>query len=45
MLAQRCLRLLGQILAFCTAAAVAAQEVYKLPAVEHLRNLGCPTDS
>ncbi len=31
MLAQRHLRLLGQILAFCTAAAaVAAQEVYKL---------------
>ena len=40
MLAQRHLRLLGQILAFCTAATVAAYEVYKLvyklPAVKHL---------
>jgi len=39
MLAQRRLRLLGQILAFCTtAAAAAAQETYKLPAVDHVRH-------
>ena len=44
MLAQRRLRLLGQILALCTtaaaaaAAAAAAQETYKLPAVDHVRH-------